>query len=123
MRAKLNLGCRRATVSVTWKIIKNVFPKINPKTGFNMTSFTPNISQYIKYLMYYLSSLVPITYKAKYPGIKTHPIPITIGDISITKETRIKNPETIKAKIEGLRLVLYLIHLNALISSNLFSYK
>mgnify|MGYP006876300613 CR=1 FL=1 len=57
--------------------------------------------------MYSFSTLVPMTWKVKYPGIMTATIVKIKGDKSIKIDINKMKAETKISKIDGLRVVFY----------------
>ena len=57
--------------------------------------------------MYSLSTLVPMTWKVKYPGMMTATIVKIKGDKSIKIDVNKRKAESKISKIDGLRVVFY----------------
>jgi len=57
--------------------------------------------------MYYLSTLVPITWNVKYAGIIVQATPIASGEISMIRDISKINTAMIIDTMDGLRVVFY----------------
>ncbi len=86
-------------------IIRKKSPNSNPSSGLTTTSNTPNDTQYTRNLMYSDSSLVPMTAKVMYPGMRTQAMVVMSGEMLRTMERRINTVEVIMARMDGFRVV------------------